>query len=747
MHLKGLLYAIVLCCSLGMTEAAQEKSLPRTILALYDSENESELRFTYLHRYAEMPLNYLGYRLVYHDVQNPLPDVRNRSDILGVITWYRWNERIPNPRAYVRWLIDNIDAGKKVAIMGNPGFWPDGSSLHLREANQLWSRFGVQDLDVAVSQTYDSALVGQNPQVVPFERVYQGVLPPYRKLKQVSSKVSSHVVARQSKNPTTDSSLVLTGPNGGFAVEEYAVNMGYYQNTEQVEWYVNPFRFFGLIFDQQSLPKVDVTTLAGRRIYYSHIDGDGWNSLTLREEYKDNPASCAEVICNDFLRVYDDLPCTVAPIAADISRQWVGTERSREITRKLFELPHVEMGCHTFTHPFDWNFFAKYTPEKELPYLDRYPDGGFVKQGLIRSLRTRIRSLNKTTSDQAFDGGLNADYAIPRAYALQPFSLDLDVRGAIEEINALAPAGKKVAVYQWSGNCAPFLHALQHVQAAGVKNLNGGGTRFDGEFHSYAYVFPLGRSVGKEQQIYASNSNENIYTNMWQGKYYGFNRLPETFKNTESPLRICPMNLYYHMYSGERRASFHALQSNIAYIRSQNIAPITASHFAAIAEGFYSSEVILLEPFQWKIMQRGKLQTIRFDGATLHQVDFARSRGVVGQRHHQGSLYTYLDEDESAPVVALQDYQSYWEEPRADRPYLIESRWPLRAVQVEKDSIAFVTNGFGEGEMRWRVPIQGRYRVSVSGREPLEVEAVDQVLYIELGRSLQPVKVSIHLAL
>jgi len=29
------------------------------------------------------------------------------------------------------------------------------------------------------------------------------------------------------------------------------------------------------------VPKPDTTTLAGRRIYYSHIDGDGWKELTI----------------------------------------------------------------------------------------------------------------------------------------------------------------------------------------------------------------------------------------------------------------------------------------------------------------------------------------------------------------------------------------------------------------------------------------------------------------------------------
>ncbi len=37
-------------------------------------------------------------------------------------------------------------------------------------------------------------------------------------------------------------------------------------------------------------PVPDVTTHSGRRMYYSHIDGDGWRNVTLVKPYKKDKA-------------------------------------------------------------------------------------------------------------------------------------------------------------------------------------------------------------------------------------------------------------------------------------------------------------------------------------------------------------------------------------------------------------------------------------------------------------------------
>ena len=113
----------------------------------------------------------------------------------------------------------------------------------------------------------------------------------------------------------------------------------------------------------------------------------------------------------------------------------------------------------------------------------------------------------------------------------------------------------------------PWELAVHLTRVAGVQNINGGDTRFDPEFPSYASVAPIGRQVGKERQIYVSTSNENTYTDSWTQNYSAFRYLRKTLDNSETPLRLKPFTIYYHMYSGERDASLRSLLSNFDYAR------------------------------------------------------------------------------------------------------------------------------------------------------------------------------------
>ena len=76
----------------------------------------------------------------------------------------------------------------------------------------------------------------------------------------------------------------------------------------------------------------------------------------------------------------------------------------------------------------------------------------------------------------------------------------------------------------------------------------------------------------------------------------------------------------------------NAVVENLEFARRQAIVPIKASHFARIANGFYRTRFVPLDGRRWRVEDRGALQTIRFDRASLTTVDFARSAGVVGAR-------------------------------------------------------------------------------------------------------------------
>ncbi|NDW07982.1 hypothetical protein [Jiella pacifica] len=249
------------------------------------------------------------------------------------------------------------------------------------------------------------------------------------------------------------------------------------------------------------------------------------------------------------------------------------------------------------------------------------------------------------------------------------------------------------------------------------------------------------------RQIYAAASNENTYTNLWTRQFYGFRLLRETLKNTETPRRLKPINVYYHIYAGERLASLNALIQTLGEVGSQEILPVWTSTYVRMAQGFYSTRFVELAPRSWRIEDRGDLQTIRFDHAQELSVDQGRSSGVLGWRHHQGSLYVVLDPVDKAPVITLGPRR---QDRAGMRPALIQSSWLIEDLRLRDDGFSFQAGGLGPGRMLWQVRLGGTYRLSFErdGYAATETVAADGegVLSFELP-AREPEKRPVELAL
>ena len=697
------LRTLVLCLvSLGAgAEYAAAQELPRSILALYDSRYDEEIAFTPIHMMAEMPLNHLGLKIRYHDVNRPLPSLEEMEDIAGILTWFR-SDDMADPLSFLAWAAASIDAGKRFVVIGDLSTSRDldGNLIPVEDINRFWSRLGLRSQDEFNSITYDWQIVHSDAEIMEFERSLDGVLPGFSSIKENDPRVRVHLSVRRGNDTETDSVLAATGPSGGY------VGIGYthFADTESVQrrWYLNPFEFFRLAFDTDRLPKPDTTTISGRRIFYSHIDGDGWRNLSEIEGYRDRGALSSEVILRAVLEQFPDLPVTVAPIAGDLDPEWHGTEESLRIARQVLALPHIEAGTHTYSHPLEWAALAE-----ETPVVD--------SRGILSRSWKALSEIMGLEPGPITDAGKPTEtgakkYDSPASYDRLPFSLDREVAGSVAFINSLLPPGKKVEIFQWSGDTKPFEAAVKAVHSANLRNLNGGDSRFDAEFLSYGWVAPLGRQSGGHTQVYASNSNENTYTELWTDRFFGFKHLVKTIENTESPIRIKPHNVYYHMYSGERRPSLEAVLENYQYARSREIAPIATSHYAAIVDGFFATRITALDETAWRIEDRDRLQTIRFDQATERSVDFERSSGVIGQRQYQGSLYVALDPTDPAPVIALQPEEGAVQV----RPYLEQGRWQVSDLDIDDEGFGFQAQGYGSGDMVWRVRPDQAFLVDVA---------------------------------
>ena len=111
--------------------------------------------------------------------------------------------------------------------------------------------------------------------------------------------------------------------------------------------------------------------------------------------------------------------------------------------------------------------------------------------------------------------------------------------------------------------------------------MNGDNAEEPGQHQTLSQVPSFLRPVGGHTQIYAPAQNENVYTNLWRGPYYGFRRVIDYFRFTDSPRRLKPIGIYYHFYSGTKTAAIKALHDVYAWASQQETFPVSASEYAA----------------------------------------------------------------------------------------------------------------------------------------------------------------------
>lgn len=681
---------------------------PRTVIGIYSSDPDAMPEETTLHLRYEMPLNYLGYTLEFHDIADPLPELDNRDDVAAVIVAFQTG-KLRDPEAFLKWGIHQMQRGIKWIQVGLHAF---NQNLDKKETSttlieNYFNHFGLERTTHWVAYTFDTTLNYIVPKMTRFEREFPTILPGFGQMNIKNNGLKPYLTIQNGEGKM-ESVLIAAGPKGGYIAPGYAYYFGKLEKfkTDATAWYVNPFLFFETILESSGKPIPDTTTLAGRRMYYSHVDGDGWNNLTDLEEYREPPTLSSTVIMEEAFRRYPRLPVTVGVIGGDVDTDWAGTEKSREIAKKMLALPQVEVASHTYSHPFDWYFFKDGRIEKELPYLPFYPYDTWESSAVSWFRAVTYKRMGKRQKFSTY----GIQYLTPRAYAFEPFNINLEIQGSLDFINQLAPKDKKARLMQWSGNCLPWGGAIKKADAANVPNINGGNNIFDARHPSYTYLGPLGRRPDGAIQIYASMNNENEYTDDWTDRFYGFRYVIETFQNSESPRRIKPINVYYHFYSGEKDASTNALLEVLEYAASQEIIPIWTSHFARLARGFYTCKIYEEGPRHWRVENRGELQTIRFDPPFEGSVNLPSSNGVVGYRTINDQLYVYLDESVEVPEIIFSDDPS-------PLPYLIESRFAVWDVQRTSDKVSFLAKGFGPLEMRWQMGQPGTYVLKGDGQE------------------------------
>ena len=449
-------------------------------------------------------------------------------------------------------------------------------------------------------------------------------------------------------------------PWGGYVMDPF----GLVTLPSQVEarWVIDPFAFFKEALRLPDMPVPDVTTESGRRMLLVHMDGDGFVS---RSELPDNPFA-GEVIRDRIVKKFS-VPMAISVIEAELSPQGLYPQYSQQleaVARDMFRLPSVEIASHSYTHPFNW---------------EKAQAGGETGPGYHLKIPNYV------------------------------FNLQREIEGSIRYIETrLAPAGKKVSLFLWTGNTVAGRDAIALTKKQGVLNMNGGDTVATQSSPTVTQVEGLGMYFGDQFQVFAPNQNENVYTNDWRGPFSGFERVIETFEFTEKPRRLKPINIYFHTYIATKLAGLRSLEKVFDYALKQETTPVFASDYAKKVESFLHVAVARTAT-GWRVRGMGNLHTLRAPSA-LGVPDLSLSESLAGFKPSTQGTYLHWVGSSGELVFS----------PQATNTVRLESANAASEAFERSNSASTTTYRWtlaGQVPLQFTLAHAARCRVTVAGRE------------------------------
>ena len=569
--------------ALDMLGVGRIEVMPRRVLAIHSEPKGGLWEQTELVRYALMPMQFLGLVPDIRYVGDPMPEGTLNGRYAGIVTWIDDPEKVTG--RFRKWLAAQVKNGVPVAILGQMPFSPaDPVSKPFALSEQPTPKTLPRVVTEGPGMAFEAPLPALLEVAEPFT-VEQG--QPWLRLTADGNEYIPVAV--------TDW--------GGYALDPFVVRSVLPTITSEEttdRWMIQPLTFLREALKLPAMPIPDVTTENGRRLFFVHMDGDGFPSLAEVEGYRGQAGS--EVLLQEILKQYR-VPTTISVIEGEVAKTGLYPKRAEEledIARRMFELPHVEAATHTYSHPFFWY------------EASRHPDA-------------------------AAHNGSDLRLDIPG------YSLDLqrELAGSADYIKRhLLPPGKEVAMVLWSGDTVPTEQALEVARESGLLNMNGSDTVITESAPSWTLIKGIGLPKGDEYQVYAPNQNENIYTGNWRGPFYGFQRVIETFKLTGEPIRFKPIDIYYHSYIASKNASLTSLRRVYDWVLSQPVQPVFSSEYVRKVLDF-NRMVIARDGDGWLIHSGGALRTLRVpEGVALP--DLTRSPGIAGYQDAAPGPYVHL---------------------------------------------------------------------------------------------------------
>lgn len=553
--------------------------VPRKALLLHScAEGDSpQLQAQSAHIYGAMPLEFLGMVPQYRFVGAPATP-KPLAGRYAAIVLYPDDSDVPSP---IRTLLLRAKAEQvPVVVLGAAS--PDVLSA-------LGAQVGESTLagPIAVQRQPGTP----NGEIIPLINAADTV--PLA----AGTGAQAWLTATGSDGRTMDGAAVT--PWGGYALGAFGVfNL---PGNNGTRWSIDPIAFFRAALRIGDDPMPDVTTRTGRRVFFVHFDGDGWPNAC------DRPGSpiAGEVLVSEILQQYR-VPTLGSIIVGEISHEGLypktATE-SQQWARRMYALPWVQIGTHTWSHPFNWagasRTHGRGEASKDYPYGNYLPLPNYT------------------------------------------FSTETEIVGSARYIDArLAPEGKSCAMVLWPGDCNPPNAAVALAYETGLGNINGGGAAITRTQPTLSNVWPMGIPKGDHFQVYAPCSNEEDYTHNWRGPYFGFERVIESYQLTDSPRRIKPIDLYYHPYIVTKAAGLKSLHTVYRWVLAQPVHAIFGHQYFRSVNDWRRATVARRLSGGWRLRSGDALrQWTQPEPAA--EPGLAQCRGIAGWSVHAGRRYLH----------------------------------------------------------------------------------------------------------
>lgn len=582
------------------------------------------------HLYGALPLEYMGYIQKFNDI--------NQDGLPKLVEMSQYagvivwlSENYKKPDELIEWASSLKEIGIKVVFVDSFGIDLTQNILN--------------PLGIGVSEAIKSNL--QKNKIIFQDKIMGFEVTPTKEIGYYLKPTDAQPLLMIEDSKGKVSTLAAITSWGGYAVGDAFMTE---INADNL-WVIDPFKFFAKALDLKPLVIPDPTTENGNRLLFTHVDGD---AIMNRVEWNPEMFS-GESIYENILKVYK-IPQSISIVGAEVEPDGMYPEISPqliEIAKKIYALDYIEGGSHTFSHPFFW--------EK-------------IKNGnLDEQYRLKVKGYK--------------------------FSIDREFLGTINYINTqLMPKNKPAQLLTktifWSGDCLPRENDLDYVYKHNLLNINGGDTTITNSSPWQSLIAPMGLERGDYYQIYTGQENENVYTNDFLGPFWGYKGVVQTFELTNSPRRFKPINIYYHFYSGSKRASLNALKYVYDWALKQDTFPIFTSEYIPKAMDYYTVSMAN-DDDSWLFSGMKNLHTVRIEKAN-YSADLKKSTGVLGLKHFENHTYFSFDNSD-AHLLTLSTKQQ-------NVPYLIDANAKVIKNDVENNKQILSLKGYVDLKLHLEIP-------------------------------------------